>query len=173
MKILDKKDEWLVDFREGWLHHYQQTGEKDWKRYNRPQNHTSVSGPGIDLKTSRLLLISSAGGYVSGNQDPYDDANDLGDYSIRLIPTTTQPEAFAFAHDHYVHKAVLEDSQTLLPLGHLNELAEEGKIGEVAPLFISFMGYQPDVSRVVDETIPAILEAARTGEVEAALLVPA
>jgi len=173
MHILEKKDEWLADFREGWLHHYQQTGKVDWKQYKRPQNHTTVSGPGIDLKTSRLLLISSAGGYIPGDHDPFDDANDLGDYSIRLIPATTPPETLAFAHDHYVHKAVLEDSQTLLPLGHLNELAEEGRVGEAAPLFISFMGYQPDVSRVVDETIPAILEAARTGEVEAALLVPA
>jgi D-proline reductase (dithiol) PrdB len=173
MHILDRKDEWLTEFREGWLRHYQQTGETDWKLYQRPHNRTSVSGPGIDLKSSRLLLISTAGGYVPGDQDPFDAENDLGDYSIRVIPTSTPVEEFAFAHDHYVHESILEDSQTLLPVGHLDDLVEEGEVGEVAPFFISIMGYQPDVSRVVDETIPEILEVARSGEVEAALLVPA
>jgi hypothetical protein len=35
------------------------------------------------------------------------------------------------------------------------------------------MGYQPDVSRVVDETAPAILEVLRAEQAQAALLVPA
>ena len=173
MHILEKKDEWLAEFRDNWLHHYQLTGETDWKLYRRPQNSTSVSGPGIDLKSSRLLLISTAGGYMPGDQDPFDAADDLGDYTIRVIPTTTPLDKIAFAHDHYIHESILEDSQTLLPIGHLNELVEEGEIGEVVPFFVSLMGYQPDVSRVVDETIPEILEVARSVGVEAALLVPA
>jgi hypothetical protein len=35
------------------------------------------------------------------------------------------------------------------------------------------MGYQPDVTRVVDETAPAILKVMRDERVDAALLVPA
>jgi hypothetical protein len=41
-----------------------------------------------------------------------------------------------------------------LPLGRLAELAAEGAIGELATDVISFSGYQPDVTRVLDETIP-------------------
>jgi hypothetical protein len=37
---------------------------------------------------------------------------------------------------------------------------------------ISFMGYQPDVSRVLDETIPAILQVAKQEQAAMALLVP-
>ena len=52
-------------------------------------------------------------------------------------------------------------------------MVTEGAIGELAPSMVSFMGYQPDVSRVVDEMIPAILEVARAEGAQAALLVPA
>jgi hypothetical protein len=34
------------------------------------------------------------------------------------------------------------------------------------------MGYQPDVSRVVNETFPAILQFAKNEQAQAALLVP-
>jgi hypothetical protein len=38
---------------------------------------------------------------------------------------------------------------------------------------ISFSGYQPDVVRVVNELIPAVVEAAKAEQVDAALLIPA
>jgi len=38
---------------------------------------------------------------------------------------------------------------------------------------VSFMGYQPDVTQVIDETIAATLQAAQAEGVRAALLVPA
>jgi hypothetical protein len=78
-----------------------------------------------------------------------------------------------YAHDHFDHTAVERDPQVLLPLLHLADRVQAGAIGRLAPEVISFMGYQPDATRVVDETIPAIVTAARRLEVDAALLVPA
>ena len=52
------------------------------------------------------------------------------------------------------------------------ELVVEEVIGELAPTVISFSGYQPDVIRVLDETIPAIVAAAKVERADAALLVP-
>ena len=52
-------------------------------------------------------------------------------------------------------------------------MQQRGRIGELAPSIVSFMGYQPDVTRVVDETMPAVVEAARAAEADAVLLVPA
>ena len=63
-----------------------------------------------------------------------------------------------------------EDAQVLVPLRHL---ATEGVIGEVAPQAVSFMGHQPDASRVVEELIPAIVLVAEVEQPHAALLVPA
>lgn len=173
MEILENREQWLADFRKSWLAHYKRTGEIDWKRYPHPRNSIAPAGPGIDLKTSRLMLISSAGVYLSDRHKPFDAADPLGDYSIRLIPSSTPLGALAIAHDHYDHTAVNQDPQVLLPLRHLEDLVAEGVIGELAPSMVSFMGYQPDATQVIDETIVATLQAAQAERVRAALLVPA
>jgi len=47
----------------------------------------------------------------------------------------------------------------------------EGEIGGLTSV-VSSMGYQPDVSRLLGETIPAILKIALKEQADAALLVP-
>ena len=49
----------------------------------------------------------------------------------------------------------------LIPLGHLADLVARGTIGELATSVVSFMGYQPDATRVADETCPATVHAAQ------------
>jgi len=174
MEIFEDRDQWLAKFREGWLAHWQETGQFDWKRYPHPKNREAPAGPGLDLSRSRLVLISTAGAYLPGDgQLPFDAPNPLGDYTIRLFPAATALDRLAFAHGHYDPTAVEADPQVLVPLRHLESLAAEGVIGELAPSVISFMGYQPVVTRVVDELIPAILEATDAQQADAALLVPA
>ncbi len=173
MQVLENRDQWWESSRNGWLAHYQQTGRFDWEQYTCPRNSVAPAGPGVDLARSRLMLVSSAGTYLRERQQPFDAANPLGDYTIRLVPSSTQWDAVAIAHELYDHAAVEEDPQVLLPLRHLHDMVAEGSIGELAPSIVSFMGYQPDVTRVVDEMLPAILEAARAEDVDAALLVPA
>jgi hypothetical protein len=172
MEILEHRDTWYEDFQNGWLAYYQQTGELDWKQYQPARNKTAPAGPAVDLSRSRLLFITSAGGYLPATQHPFDTDNQLGDYTIRTFPTTTQFAELSYAHTRYNHTGVDADAQVLLPLRHLEDLVAAGSIGELAPTVISFMGYQPDVTRVVDELIPAILEAAQTQQPDAALLVP-
>jgi len=172
MEILEDLPAWEAEFRAGWLAHYEQTGETNFKLYNRPKNNVAPAGPGIDLSQSRLALISTAGGYLRDRQAPFDAPNLLGDYTIRRFPTATPLTEIAYAHTHYDHTAVNADPQVLLPLRHLESMVEAGLIGELAPSVISFMGYQPNVRAVIEELIPAILEAAEAEAVEAALLVP-
>jgi hypothetical protein len=173
MEILENRKQWLAAFQAGWLAYLRATGEFDWKRYPRPTNLKGIPGAGIDLAASKLALISSAGAYAPREQHPFDASNPLGDYEIRTLPATTAPATLAFAHEHYDQEAVTLDPEVLIPLGHLRLLVNEGVIGELAPSVISFMGYQPYVTRVVDETIPAILEVCQAEQVRAALLVPA
>ena len=173
MEILERREEWFAEFQAGWLNHYKRTGQFDWSLYKLPKNSQAPSGAGIDLSKSRLMLVSSAGGYLREEQQPFDAAHDLGDYSIRTFPSSTAPEQIAFAHDHYDHAAVDADQQVLLPLGHLEELVQNGVIGELAPSMVSFMGYQPIATRVVDETTPRIVDIAKQEQVDAVLLVPA
>lgn len=172
MEILESRADWEATFNAGWLAHFHATGETKWDLYNRPDNKEAPPGKGIDLSRSRLLLISSAGGYLHHSQDPFDAPDPLGDYSIRTFPVDTDPAAIAFAHDHYDHAAVNEDQQVLLPLAHLRDLVTAGVIGELASSVVNFMGYQPVINRVLDETIPAIVAAAKAEKVDGALLVP-
>lgn len=170
--ILDDREGWLQAFREGWLAHYEQTGETNWKLYNSPKNETTISGPGIDLSRARLALVTTAGGYLRDSQEPFDAPNVMGDYSIRTFPVSTPLEALAFAHDHYDHTAVNADPQVLVPLRHLADLAREGVIGELAPTVVSYSGYQPWMTRTIDELFPQVLAALKEQNVQAALLVP-
>ena len=173
MEILENLAEWKADFEQGWLAYYQETGQFDWSRYAKIKNSAAPAGPGLDLSQSRLIFISSAGGYLPASQEPFDAPNALGDYTIRLFPASTPFESIAYAHEHYDHTDVNTDPQVLLPLHHLADLVNEGVIGELAPTVISYSGYQPDASRIVHELIPAILKVARAEHAEAALLVPA
>ncbi len=172
MEILESKAEWAATYRDGFLAHYEATGELDFKQYKRVRNQSAPGGKGIDLSASCLALISTAGFYLRDSQTPFDAANKLGDYSIRLFPSSTPPGAWDIAHEHYDHKYVKEDSQVLLPMRHLESMVEEGIIGEIAPSVVNFSGYQPDVIRVVDEMIPQIVREMKEEQVSAALLVP-
>ncbi len=174
MKVLEDLQQWQSEYQQGWLAHYQETGEMNWKQYNRPKNGTAPSGSGVDLSQSRLMFVSSAGGYLKDSQEPFNTHKpDLGDYSLRLFPSSTPLEDIAFAHGFYDHTAVDEDAQVLLPLDHLRTMVQEGIIGELSPSVVSFCGWQPDVERTLTETIPAIVEAAKAENVDAVLLVPA
>jgi hypothetical protein len=172
MEILENRHQWLAEYRAGWLSHLNRTGEFDWKRYNRPTNRQVPAGPGVDLRKARLMLVSSAGSYLLGTQKPFDAAHPLGDYSIRVYPSSTRLGDLAFAHDHFDHAAVNQDPQVLVPLQHLEQLVIEGYIGELSSSVVSFMGYQPDVTRILDETIPLVLSVARAERASAALLIP-
>ncbi len=172
LSILEKPLEWLTDFHEGFLAHLEKTGELDWNKYVSPRNLLTPSGEGIQLADSRIMLITSSGAYLPESQEPFDQDNLLGDYSIRMIPTDTPFADIKYAHTHYDHKYVDEDPQVLLPIKHLEKMDEDGKIGSLTSEIVSFSGYQPNVIRIVKETIPAILKVAKENEVQAALLVP-
>lgn len=172
MEIIENRAEWEQTYTDNWLAHYQKTGETKWDIYNRPNNKTAPSGKAVNLSQSKLMLVSSAGGYIEDSQEVYDAENDLGDYSIRVIPSDIALDKLAFAHTHYDHTAVNMDAQVLVPLGHLHDLVKAGEIGSLTENFVSFMGYQPNAAQVVDETIPLIIEAAKAEQADAVLLVP-
>ena len=81
MEILEGLEDWSARFRAGWLTHFRQTGETDWKRYPAIRNRTAPAGLPIDLSASRLMLITSSGAYLRGEQEPFGTENRLGDYT--------------------------------------------------------------------------------------------
>ncbi|MCP4164987.1 MAG: hypothetical protein GY759_03715 [Chloroflexi bacterium] len=172
MEILENKQDWTRNYEKGWLAHLDETGAINWDLYEHPRNRSAPGAAGVELAKSRLMFISSAGAYLKHEQPPCDAANPTGDYSLRSFPTSTPFSALAYAHDHFDHTMVEQDAQVALPLRHLERLGEEGVIGDLAPSMVSFMGYQPDAARVVDELAPAVLNVARQENIQAALLAP-
>jgi D-proline reductase (dithiol) PrdB len=173
IKILEHEKEWGEKYQQSILAPYQQTGQFSLKGYEFANNQTAPGGPGVSLASSRLLFISSSGAFHPQSQDPFNAESPLGDYSIREIPAETPLAKLDFAHTHYDQSAVRQDPETLLPLHLLQEKVAEGEIGSLADRWVSFMGYQPDLIRVVHETIPRILTAAAAEKAHMALLVPA
>jgi len=170
-EIFENLAGWKAEFERGWLATLQTTGDIDWQSYRPPINKTHITAKGIDLSTSRLMLVSSAGAFLPESQKPFDAPNPIGDYSIREIPSSVPLDKLNYAHDHYDHRAVVNDPQVLIPILHLQQLTAEGMLGDLTNL-ISFMGYQPDVSRVITATIPAIIQKKQEQCADAVLLVP-
>lgn len=172
MEIAERIDIWTNDFLNGWLKEFNQQNRINWNLYSYIKNNNSPQSTGLNLSKSKLLLISSAGGYLPAHDIPFNAGNLLGDYSIRTFPISTKFNNIQYSHDHYDTTAIKQDAQVLLPLRHLNSMVEEKAIGEMCDTVISFMGYQPDVNQVITKTIPAVLDIVLKEKVDAVLLVP-
>lgn len=124
------------------------------------------------LPMLNLALITSAGAYIDGTE-PFDVNAAGGDLTFREIPTQVEAEDFKFAARGYNPKAVEEDMNSQVPLARLREFESNGIIGQLNSVFFSLCGYIPDAGRLVDETLPQLVERVKRYEVQAALLVPA
>ena len=172
MDILENKEKWRANYHQGWLAQVQKDGQVNWRLYKHPSNEQAPGTSGVRLNQSRLMLISSAGGYLRHGQKPFNAASVFGDYTMRTFPSSTSFDDLAYAHDHYDRAMIQQDPQVALPLRHLEEMVDDGQVGELAPSVVSFMGYQPDAARTVEELIPQVVAAAQAERVDAALLVP-
>jgi len=131
---------------------------------------TPLPGP---LSELRLALIGSGGVYHQ-DQEPFDAANRLGDWSFRVIPGDAPTPALRVAHDHYNHKdGADQDINVVFPLDRLRELEARGDIGELSPVHIGFMGFIVRAGKIAEEMAPAVIRVLKEARVEAALMVPA
>jgi len=169
--ILDGREAWGEAYAR-WAEAVRASGRTDFTDYPRPRNEPLDETPGIDVQNVRLLLISSAGGYDPATQTAFDAGDLLGDYSIRELPFDHPPESLGFAHDHYDGAARDEDVGVLLPHRLLTERLGMGFLSSITETWVSFMGYQPDLLRVVDELCPQIVDVAKRQRATGALLVP-
>jgi len=124
------------------------------------------------LPMLNLALISSAGAYIDGTP-AFDTSSATGDLTFREIPIEVEQSDLRFAARGYDPAAVQQDANSQLPIARLLEFEQNGIIGQLNPVYWSFVGFIPDAARLVDELIPKLLERIRRYEVQAALLVPA
>ena len=172
MEIMEQRDAWRAHFRARWQYDYRSTGKVSWKHYRYVENTIKEGTAGLSLRDSKLMFISSAGAFLPASQQPFNAADPEGDYSIRVLPVDLGSDHLGYAHEHYDNGPVKEDIQVLIPLKHLIDLVAQGKVGALSPQWISFMGYQPDADRVLEETLPLVMNDVKREAPDAAFLVP-
>jgi len=137
-----------------------------WYHADTPPAFTRLSKP---LSECRIGVLSTSGAYVVG-QRAYHYKDDC---SIRAIPKTTPTQNIHFSHitENYLPDP-RRDPNCVLPIDALRTLEADGLIGEVADDLFSCMGGIYSQRRVNEELIPALSEAFRQQNIDAAFLVP-
>jgi hypothetical protein len=135
--------------------------------------------------SARVALLTSSGHFVAG-----DDPAPLGvaqmtqaeavariddflkeEPVLSVIPAATPPAQLRVRHGGYDIRSALADPNVVFPLAHMRELAQEGRIGELAPQAYSFVGACAQLP-LLKRTGPQWVERLRADGVEAAVLVP-
>lgn len=119
-----------------------------------------------------LALVTSAGAYIDGTE-AFDTSKTDGDVSFREIPVEIEAEDLRWAARGYDPSAVQEDMNAQVPLARLFEFEGNGIIGQLNPVWWSFCGFIPHAARLVERTLPELVERVTRYEAQAALLIPA
>jgi D-proline reductase (dithiol) PrdB len=135
---------------------------------------TPLPGP---LSTLTLALVTTAGLYVEGREPPFDQERERreptwGDPSYRTIPRDAPRQGIGASHLHVNNDFVRADLNVALPLDAVEAAAERDRIGAVADLHYSLMGYQLDPTEWEQHYVPELAGRLRDAGVGAALVVP-
>ena len=131
------------------------------------------------LADARIGLLSSAGMFLAGDQEPFDVERERneptwGDPTLRIIPNDVTQSQIAATHLHLNISDFLVDMNVALPIQRLNELVADGTIGSAASEHYSVMGFQEEGAEVWrTETGPEIAARCREADIDALILAPA
>ncbi len=115
----------------------------------------------------RIALITTGGAYDRQTQAPFDSVSAIGDITHRCFPIDLPDDRIALRHGHYDPAPAEADREVLLP-----RRALRGVGAVLTAHVISTMGYCLDWPSFIGQTIPQIVEQARSDGANCALLVP-
>jgi D-proline reductase (dithiol) PrdB len=138
------------------------------------------------LSQSRLVLLTSSGHFVEGNDpEPLGVKNMTQEEAVQrvrdflkeepklsAIPVETPRERLRVRHGGYDLRGALRDPNVVFPLERLLEMQKEGTVGELAPQAYSFVGACAQ-NRLLKQAGPQWVAMLKQQSVDAALLVPA
>ena len=140
-----------------------------WRRID-PIPWTPLTKP---LSACKVALVSSAG-FVTSDQERFDDSIRGGDPSFREIPSDIDISSLTESHrsDVFDHSGIRQDPNLAFPIHRLNELYNSGKIGTVNHRHLSLMGSITAPGRLMKRTAPEAVQALVDDHVDVAVLVP-
>lgn len=125
----------------------------------------------VPLSEARVAFVTTAGAHLA-SQEPFDIASKAGDPSWRAFPSPTALSDLQLTHTGYDTRRAAQDKNVVLPLDHLREAEQAGRIGALAPTIYSCMGYVAETDALIDDTAPAIAARLRDEQVDLVLLAP-
>jgi D-proline reductase (dithiol) PrdB len=164
MELIENLNEWRAKYSR-W--------NGDLKNYNYVFNKRSPFTPARRaLPLLNLALISSAGAFIDGT-DEFNATARGGDFTFREIPIDVGLNDLQFTARGYDPTSVRQDLNSQIPIERLLDYQSNAVIGQLNPVWWSFMGYIPDAAKFVEATIPKIIERLNRYEAQGALIVPA
>jgi len=124
------------------------------------------------LAEARLAFVSSAGVQPSGTM-PFDVVHPVGDYSFRRVPSNSAVSDLEIHQIKYPTNGAGKDLNVIFPIERLQELAAEKVIGELAPNFFSFIGYNMNPEAFEETLAEDLADAVVADGADAVLLCPA
>lgn len=129
------------------------------------------------LDQSKVALVSTAG--IARKDDiPFDQKREYenpwwGDPSYRVVPRESTEQDVKLYHMHIDTDTGEQDLNVFLPLRRLDELVNDGTVGQSAESHYSIMGYQLCTEVLENETALAMLSQLKSEKVDAVVLIPA
>jgi len=136
------------------------------------ENYVPLAKLHKPLSESRLTFISTAGVQPRGTL-PFDTVHPIGDYTFRRVPSDSKPSELEIHQLKYPTAGATRDLNVIFPIERLQELASDGVIGNLAPNFFSFIGYNMDAERLERTLAERLADAVVAEEADIALLSPA
>jgi len=133
-----------------------------------PQFETTAFTPAPDLKDAKVAVVTTA-----GLQRPSEPGWKQQDQSFRVFETGESNLTLSHLSPNFDRSGFVADPNVVYPVDRLQELADEGAIGGVAPRHLSFMGAQDEKMETIrSETGPAAAKLLREDGVNVVLLTP-
>jgi len=125
------------------------------------------------LTECRLTLVSSCGVHLK-TEKPLDVCHPFGDFRFMRVPSGAKHEELIIHQLKYPHDDADLDINVIFPIERLQELSQEGQLGELTANFFSFIGYNMDPEKFERTVAAGIAEAVVEEEqADCALLAPA
>jgi D-proline reductase (dithiol) PrdB len=133
------------------------------------QESTPFHRPSKPLAQARVAIVTTAGLHRRDDR-PFVPA----DPTYRLIPSDVAGDELLQSHNSigFDRTGVMADVNVVFPIDRLREMVAQGRIGELAPTFYSFMGAQRDVGPIRTTSAPEVAGRLVDEGVDVVLLTP-
>lgn len=125
------------------------------------------------LTESSVAIVTTAGLHLRDDK-PFNRDHPGGESTYRILPSDANNADIVQSHFSigFDRTAIYRDINVTYPIDRMRELADQGKIGALAPNNYSFMGALRDCTVVAEQTGPEVAQRLKVEGVDLVFLTP-